>query len=380
MGGGHRVQPGTKLFAREPTQVPLDAPAKVCVAGRRDDRTCAVTDKAAAGRVDGANHDRLAAQHHGGSVNPGVRDVRGSHPRLFLRDPLGVLLEKTRRLEARATPRHGHADAAVGPHPNDVPACTAHPDEVDRAQRPGRFGRRSAKEWEIELHGWCGPMITQAPRALSRQGDQQDQLTADSAQGILGGRVNITETARVLDALRRETERIGFSMVSEPKTGSLLRTLAASKPGGRFLELGTGTGVGTAWLLAGMDARSHLDSVDTDATVQEIARRHLGHDDRVTFHVADGAAFLEQSRPQQFDLIYADAWPGKFSHLEVALSLLRIGGLYLVDDLMPQANWPEGHAPKVRLLIEQLEARHGFVSTKLDWASGLMILVRTDPA
>ena len=190
----------------------------------------------------------------------------------------------------------------------------------------------------------------------------------------------IIETPSVLEAIQRDTARAGFTIASEPKTGSLLRTLAASKPGGRFLELGTGTGVGTAWLLTGMDAGSHLDSVDSDPGVQEIARRHLGHDDRVTFHVADGAAFLEQSRPQQFDLIYADAWPGKFSHLEVALSLLRISGIYLVDDLMPQANWPEGHAPKVRLLIEQLEARHGFVSTKLDWASGLMILVRADPA
>jgi predicted O-methyltransferase YrrM len=181
----------------------------------------------------------------------------------------------------------------------------------------------------------------------------------------------------VLDALRRDTERIGFAMASEPQTGSFLRTLAASKPGGRFLELGTGTGIGTAWLLAGMDLGSHLDSVDTDATVQEIARRHLGHDARVTFHVADGAAFLEQIQPQQFDFIYADAWPGKFSHLEVALSLLRVGGIYLVDDLLPQPNWPEGHAPKVPLLIDQLERRHGFVATKLAWASGLMILART---
>jgi len=184
-------------------------------------------------------------------------------------------------------------------------------------------------------------------------------------------------TPSVLDALRRDTERVGFAMASEPKTGSFLRTLAASKPGGRFLELGTGTGVGTAWLLAGMDLGSHLDSVDTDATMQEIARRHLGHDARVTFHVADGAAFLEQTRPQQFDFIYADAWPGKFSHLEVALSLLRVGGIYLVDDLLPQPNWPEGHAPKVPLLIDQLESRHGFVATKLAWASGLMVLVRT---
>ena len=77
----------------------------------------------------------------------------------------------------------------------------------------------------------------------------------------------ITQMPAALDAIVRDTERIGFTMASEPQTGSLLRTLAASKPSGRFLELGTGTGVGTAWLLAGMDAGSRLDSVESDPHV-----------------------------------------------------------------------------------------------------------------
>ena len=111
--------------------------------------------------------------------------------------------------------------------------------------------------------------------------------------------------------------------------------------------------------------------------VVDIARRHL-HDARVTFHLADGAAFLAQAAPQQFDLIYADASPGKFTHLDRALSLLRIGGIYFIDDLLPQPNWPDGHAPKIPALIADLEHRPGFVATKLAWASGVMILVRTD--
>lgn len=41
----------------------------------------------------------------------------------------------------------------------------------------------------------------------------------------------------VIEALRRETERLGFTMASEPKTGSLLRTLAGMKPGGAFSNL-----------------------------------------------------------------------------------------------------------------------------------------------
>jgi len=62
----------------------------------------------------------------------------------------------------------------------------------------------------------------------------------------------------------------------------MLRTLVASKPGGRFLELGTGTGIATAWLLEGMDERSTLISVDNDGAVQSVARDSLGADNRLT--------------------------------------------------------------------------------------------------
>ena len=181
-----------------------------------------------------------------------------------------------------------------------------------------------------------------------------------------------------LDAIQRDSAAIGFAMASEPRTGSLLRTLAASKPGGRFLELGTGTGVGTAWLLAGMDAGSHLDSVDSNATVSAIAQRHLANDPRVTFHISDAAAFLARLQPGAFDFVYADAWNGKFTHLDLALSLLRIGGIYFVDDLLPQSNWPDDHPPKVGSLVAGLESRPGFMAAKLAWASGLMLLVRAD--
>ena len=188
---------------------------------------------------------------------------------------------------------------------------------------------------------------------------------------------DLARTPDAFDDVVRDTEASGFTMASEPKVGAFLAALAATKPGGRLLELGTGTGHGSAWLLSGMDATAHLDTVDTDANVVAIARRHLGSDARVTFHVVDGAEFVTRSLGGQFDLIYADAWPGKFSHLDEALALLKPGGMYVIDDLLPQSNWPEGHAPKVPALIDDIERRAEFVTVKLAWASGLMVVVRT---
>jgi predicted O-methyltransferase YrrM len=180
----------------------------------------------------------------------------------------------------------------------------------------------------------------------------------------------------VIRSIVSDTEAMSFNMISEPKVGALLAVLAASKPAGRFLELGTGTGHGTAWLLAGMDAASTLDTVDTDERVVAVARRHLGDDQRVRFHLMDGAQFLQQAEPGQLDVVYADAWPGKFSHLDEALALLRPGGMYVIDDLLPQPNWPEGHAPKVPALITEIERREQFATVRLAWASGLMLVVR----
>ena len=181
---------------------------------------------------------------------------------------------------------------------------------------------------------------------------------------------------RVLRKIQAESEELGFGMISEPRTGALLAALAASKPGGRVLELGTGTGCGTAWLLAGMDSACRLETVDVDRKVVAVAQRHLGADSRVTFHVMDGADYIGRARGEEFDLIYADAWLGKFSHLEEVLSLLRVGGIYFIDDLLPQPNWPDGHAPKVPKLIDSLEGLSEFTTVRLSWASGLMLVIR----
>jgi predicted O-methyltransferase YrrM len=179
-----------------------------------------------------------------------------------------------------------------------------------------------------------------------------------------------------IDAIYQETVDSGFPMASEPQTGSLLRTLAATKPSGTFLELGTGTGLSTAWILNGMDHMSTLLSVDNDDTAQAIARRHLQHDPRASFYLGDGAAFLASLGKQKFDYIFADTWPGKYDHLDEALALLKPGGLYIVDDMLPQANWPPGHDLKVAALIAALEQRPDLTITKLHWASGLIIATK----
>jgi len=177
-------------------------------------------------------------------------------------------------------------------------------------------------------------------------------------------------------AIWADSRACGFTMASEPLTCSLLRTLAAAKPAARFLELGSGSGLSTAWLLDGMDAASSLTTVDNDAALLAILKKHLGADLRLTVACADGDDFLRSLQGQRFDFIFADTWAGKYRLLDEALALLNPGGLYVIDDMLPQPNWPEGHVEKVADLVATLEQREDFRLTKLSWASGVILAAR----
>lgn len=186
----------------------------------------------------------------------------------------------------------------------------------------------------------------------------------------------ITGEPALYAAIWQETIAQNFTMLSDKQTGALLRTLAATKPGGIFLELGTGTGIATCWLLDGMDERSTLITVDNDEQPLSVARRFLGHDPRVDIRLDAGENVIDGLLTSSVDLIFADSWPGKYNHLDETLALLRTGGIYVIDDMLPQPNWPEGHSEKADQLVAWLEAQDGFQITKLNWSTGLVLVVK----
>ncbi|MGZ3766784.1 MAG: O-methyltransferase [Mucilaginibacter sp.] len=178
------------------------------------------------------------------------------------------------------------------------------------------------------------------------------------------------------DNIKKATEACGFLQMSEISTCSLLKTLASSKPGGKFLELGTGTGLATAWILDGMDRNSTLISLDNDETLLSIAKENLGVDRRLTLICTDGNEWINKNSKLKFSFIFADTWPGKYMLLNEALEMLEKGGIYIIDDMLPQPNWPDGHADKVADLLATLDDRDDLALTKMGWASGIVIVVK----
>ncbi len=174
--------------------------------------------------------------------------------------------------------------------------------------------------------------------------------------------------------IAEESKSLGFSMCSDLQTGSLLRTLVSSKPGGKFLEIGTGTGLSLAFMVDGMSKNALVTSIDNAEEFQAVAKNHFGNDERIDFYTGDGSDWIKENKDAKFDLIFADSWPGKYMLLDEMLAMLKPGGFYLIDDMNRQPNWPEGHEEKALALAENLQAKEGYYSTVLNWSTGLIII------
>lgn len=181
---------------------------------------------------------------------------------------------------------------------------------------------------------------------------------------------------KILAELEARTSEIGFTMPSDYYTGSLLRTLVASKPRSRLLELGTGTGLSLAWMIDGMDKASRLTTIDHNPKLTEMAREYFGKDRRIEILCMDGAKWINSYKGEGLNLVFADAWPGKYSHLEKLLALIRPGGFYLVDDMSLQPGWPKGHEQKAVQLMDYLGKHEDFHLTRLNWSTGIIVMTR----
>lgn len=187
---------------------------------------------------------------------------------------------------------------------------------------------------------------------------------------------NIQDIPKIHSEITRKSEEIGFTMPSDLYVGSFLKTLIASKPKGKFLELGTGIGLSLSWMIEGMDDDSKLISVDNDPELISIASNYFGEDTRVKVICKDGSDWITEYTGAKFDLIFADAWPGKYSEIDEVLDLLNVGGFYIIDDMTKQPNWPEGHEDNVIELTAYLEQREDLQLTKMNWSTGLIMAVK----
>ena len=160
-------------------------------------------------------------------------------------------------------------------------------------------------------------------------------------------------------------ERAGFAMSCDLGTGRLLAVMAAAVPvNGRVLELGTGTGVGTAWITDGLQGRDDVEvvTVEIDAATAALAAQHTWPP-WVRLLTADA---MEVTRSAgRFDLIFADAQGGKWEGLDATVAALRPGGHLLVDDMRPGEFADEHHARKTSEVRSRLLGHPDLISAEI---------------
>ena len=185
----------------------------------------------------------------------------------------------------------------------------------------------------------------------------------------------------LVDAAYARAENSGFPMSCERPVGQLLATLAAGvRPGGNILELGTGAGVGVAWLLHGLGARTDVTvtSIELDPETAAIAAGVAASGTWPSFvdlRVADALTFLPAAAGA-FDLIFADAQGGKAEGLDLTIAALRPRGVLAVDDMRPCEDWPEEFKVRQDGVRRTLVEHPDLVSVELDHGSGMVLSTR----
>jgi predicted O-methyltransferase YrrM len=161
------------------------------------------------------------------------------------------------------------------------------------------------------------------------------------------GRSDLPPLVAAAVALAR---RVGFAYSCQPEQGELLRLLAAGVGPGIIGEVGTGCGVGLAWLATGAVPEATLVSVEHDTGRAAAAGALFADLPNVTVVAGDWRVL--PGAP--FDLLVLDGGgQGKGTEEQLAPQRwLRPGGLLVIDDFTPLTGWPpmyEGRPDAARL-------------------------------
>lgn len=134
-----------------------------------------------------------------------------------------------------------------------------------------------------------------------------------------------------------------FERSSLREVGRLLAMLAAQRPRGHFAEIGTGCGVGTAWIESALGPEAALVTVETDGDRAAAVGRLFTDRPQVRVLQGDWHELLPPEAP--FDLLFFDGGEWKrgdvIAESEAALDLVAAGGTVVIDDMTPESQWPE---------------------------------------
>jgi predicted O-methyltransferase YrrM len=145
-----------------------------------------------------------------------------------------------------------------------------------------------------------------------------------------------TEMPPLVREARRISAKAGFSGSCSPEVGRLLHVLAASVQQGPVAEIGTGCGVGAAWIVSSLPPSNSFTTVEIDPGRATLAQGLFATYPNVRVVCGEWHRILPDG---PFALLFADAGTAKVQEAEITLGALRPGGLLVLDDLTPESQW-----------------------------------------
>lgn len=180
---------------------------------------------------------------------------------------------------------------------------------------------------------------------------------------------------RVQEAYARE-RALNFNDSSEPPVGQLLAVLAATVPsGGRILELGTGAGVGLAWMVEALGSRTDVDLRTIELNSEQAAVvRSTGWPDWVSIIVGNADTLI--GTLGSFDLIFADSPGGKVYDLSSTIAILRPGGILVMDDMGISDEDSRDRTSRLARVRKELQNNPALVIAELEISTGVIVAAK----
>ncbi|MBF6557955.1 MAG: class I SAM-dependent methyltransferase [Acidimicrobiales bacterium] len=173
-----------------------------------------------------------------------------------------------------------------------------------------------------------------------------------------------------------QADRLGFDLSSEPEVGRLIAFFSNGVPsGGRVLELGTGSGVGLAWIVHGIGERTDVEVVSVELDGERaVQAQAMGWPEWVSIIEGDGADVV--GTLGSFDLIFPDAPGGKIFKLRKTIADLRAGGVILVDDMDLSRHSDPELRNGLATVKDRLLQHPDLICAELPFASGVIVARR----
>jgi len=181
-------------------------------------------------------------------------------------------------------------------------------------------------------------------------------------------------------AARANAADLGGAEPVRPVVGAALRFLACSVGARTVVEIGTGCGTSSIWLLRGMRPGATLTSVDTEPEYHRMARKALAQagfaPNQCRLIVGRALDVLPRLSDGAYDMVFCDADARDYpDYLAAALRLLRPGGVVAFNNALAAESPADASAPGV---AQQVRDDDRLVPVLLPVGDGLLAAVKVD--